>query len=266
MIDGHVHLERGPYTREWMSKFVEQAQVMGITQLFMLEHTHRFEEFTGVYEAIFKDQVVAKEQTEWFYNKPKLKITDYIAFIQEMKQIDWPIEVRFGLEVCYFPEKEELLRDKLSEYPWDFLIGSVHWIDGWGFDNAKTKWSWEQKNIDELYEKYYEIMIKLVESQMFDSLGHPDSIKCFGYYSHKSLTQHYHKLAKVLKRNNVKTEFSAGLHINYNHSELGPNKELLQILLDHEVELVTVSDAHRPEDVGKDISKGIEIINRARKK
>ncbi|MEG0014113.1 MAG: PHP domain-containing protein [Cellulosilyticaceae bacterium] len=261
MIDGHVHLERGPYTREWMTRFVEQAQVMGITRLYMLEHTHRFEEFTEVYESIFKDEIVAKEQTEWFYKKPKLKIEEYIVFAEQMKRINWPIEVKFGLEVCYFPEKEELLRQKLDEYPWDFLIGSVHWIDGWGFDNAKTKWSWERKNVDAIYQRYYEVMIQLVESKLFNSLGHPDSIKCFGYYPRNTLTGMYHQLAMALRENNVKTEFSAGLHINYNHEELGPNKELFQILLEHQVEFVVVSDAHRPEDVGKYIKEGLEIIN-----
>ena len=95
MIDGHVHIERGPYTKEWMKQFVDQAKVMGITQLFIVEHTHRFEEFKELYESIFKEPQISKEQTEWFYKTPKLTLEDYIQFSEEMKRIDWGIELKF---------------------------------------------------------------------------------------------------------------------------------------------------------------------------
>lgn len=260
MVDRHVHLERGPYTKEWVSKFVKQAEYMGINKLYLLEHTHRFKEFEDIYEDIFKDPLVAKEQTEWFYKNPKLKLSEYIDLIEEMKKEKWSVEVCYGLEVCYFPNKEDELKACLGTYDWDFLTGSVPWIDGWGFDNPKTKWSWEQKDINEIYRRYYEIMIQLVASGLFDVLAHPDSIKCFGYYPSTSMKETYNELARNLKAYNLKTEFSSGLYINYNHKELGMNKELLKILLEHEVEIVTVSDAHRPEDVGKYIKEGIEII------
>lgn len=260
MTDGHVHLERGPYTKEWMRQFVEQAKKKGITQLYIVEHTHRFKEFEEVYESIFKDELVAKEQTEWFYKTPKLRLEEYTGFIEAMKEEDWGIQIYYGLEVCYFPEKEEILKEKLKRYTWDFLIGSVHWIDGWGFDNSQTKWSWEQKDKDTIYKRYYEIMIQLVESKLFNQLGHPDSIKCFGYYSSNDLKEVYERLASVLKQNKVATEFSGGLYINYGHKELGPNRGLLKSLLKHDVKIITVSDAHRPEDVGAYIKEGLKII------
>lgn len=265
MKDGHVHLERGPYTKEWMSKFVKQAKNKGINQLYIVEHTHRFREFEEIYESIFKEQLVAKEQVEWFYKSPKLRLEEYTCFVEEMKKEEWGIEIYYGLEVCYFPEQEVVLKEKLKSYQWDFLIGSVHWIDGWGFDNSQTKWSWEQKNKDDIYERYYEVMIQLVESRLFTQLGHPDSIKCFGYYPTKDLKGIYERLARVLKENEVSTEFSSGLYINYGHIELGPNKELLKSLLKYDVKLVTVSDAHRPEDVGAYIQESLNIIEAVKK-
>lgn len=266
MIDGHVHLERGPYTKEWMAKFIRQAEQMGITELYLLEHTHRFEEFLDLYESIFKDTLVSKEQKEWFYKNPKLKLQEYIDFITQMKKENWPIKIKYGLEVCYFPEKEEFLRQRLNTYNWDFLTGSVHWIEGWGFDNPKTKWSWEYKDVDETYEKYYSIMMQLVNSKLFNTLAHPDSIKCFGYSPDKELRNTYIHLAKALSENNMKTEFSTGLWINYGRHQLGMNRELLKVLLEHNVEIVTVSDAHRPEDVGKGIEESLEILKQYTKR
>lgn len=44
MIDAHVHLEKGPYTREWLQEFIFYAQDRGIRKIYFLEHTHIFRE------------------------------------------------------------------------------------------------------------------------------------------------------------------------------------------------------------------------------
>ena len=103
-------------------------------------------------------------------------------------------------------------------------------------------------------------MIKLVESKIFNILAHPDSIKCFNCYSEMDLSNMYNRLAKTLKDNNVKCEFSCGLYNNYKHTELGPNKQLLSTLISNKVEIITASDAHKPEDVGLCIKEANEII------
>ena len=52
MTDVHIHIERGPYTKEWIDKFVEQAVRMGLDEIYLLEHSHRFVEFTPMYASI----------------------------------------------------------------------------------------------------------------------------------------------------------------------------------------------------------------------
>ena len=54
MIDGHVHLERGPLRREYVEEFIEEAQRKGIDELQILDHTHRFREFRDMYEPMKK--------------------------------------------------------------------------------------------------------------------------------------------------------------------------------------------------------------------
>ena len=93
--------------------------------------------------------------------------------------------------VCYIPETADILSGILGEYDFDFLTGSVHWIDGWGFDHMGQKELWKNKNINEIYKRYYNIMFQLCESSLFTGLAHPDSIKCFGYIPDIDLTDHY---------------------------------------------------------------------------
>jgi len=226
----------------------------------LLEHSHRFIEFRSVYDSIAVDEDYGKYQVDWLDRKSTLRLSDYKKFITDMRKLEFPIEISFGLEICYFPEKEEEIKECISNFDWDFLTGSIHWIDGWGFDHLNTKDSWEKRDVDRIYERYYELMIRLTESKIFNVLAHPDSIKCFGYYPLVDLTDMYKALSLALRENNMSAEFSNGLYINYEHKELGLNRELLKVLLENGVKIVTASDAHRPEDVGRFVKEANELI------
>lgn len=262
VIDAHVHIEKGPYTEEWIMKFVDEAVKRGIDQLYLLEHSHRFREFRALYTSIKADTPYGRLHNEWLKSKFNKSIEEYKELIEKMRKKDMPIKVYYGLEVCYFPEKEELIKSVTSGFPWDFLTGSVHWIDGWGFDHPSTKEYWEYRNVDMDYKTYYEIMISLVESGIFSILAHPDSIKSFNYYPECDLSDMYYRLADCLKKTNMKAEFSSGLCNNFNHSELGMNRKLLKVMIDSNVEIITASDAHVPDMVGMNIKEANEILLR----
>lgn len=245
MIDGHVHIERGPYKIEWIKEFVDKASSRGIQTLHLLEHTHRFYEFIDLYSEAVKYN---EYQREWLSKKVEISLVDYINLIDEVKSHHWPIDLKFGLETCYFEGKEKLIKEIKGAYDWDFLTGSVHWIDGWGFDHKAE--FWDNKNADEAYQRYYSMMMNLVKSNLFDILAHPDSIKCFGHRCSKDLIETYKELAQLIKSSNMKVEQSAGLFLNYKHNELGMNNSLLDVMKEYGAEIITASDAHRPEDVG----------------
>lgn len=260
MIDCHVHIERGAYTEEWINEFVKEAEEKGIKKLYLLEHSHRFIQFKSIYETVVAETSCGEYQKEWLQRKCSINLEDYKNLVKKMRKVKFPIEVYFGLEICYFSDKEEEIKALVSDFDWDFLTGSIHWIDGWGFDHPVTKETWEKKDVDNIYLKYYELMIKLVESKIFTILAHPDSIKCFDYYPKIDLSNLYNKLAISLKENNVKAEFSCGLYNNYKHNEMGPNRELLSALIYNKVDIITASDAHKPEDVGRSIKEAYNLV------
>lgn len=250
MIDGHTHLDKGPLTKEYVYKFINQAIKMGIDDLQIVNHTHRFKEFKPVYE---KYKIVP-EQKAWLIFDQRISIQEYISLIEEMKKETLPIKVSFGLEVCYCHEDEAIIRELCSTYNWDFLIGSVHGIHYYMYD---CDWSirrfWKKFDVDDIYRDYYDELFHLVESDIFTQLGHPDTIKMWNYYPSYDLKPTYEKLAKLLNEHHMKVENNVGCYYRYHHKDMGMSDELLQVLKENHCQLLTSTDAHVPEHVGTSI-------------
>ena len=248
MKDVHIHIERGPYTKEWIDKFVNQAVEMGLDEIYLLEHSHRFQEFSPMYSEIRR---YSEYQNSWYEGRSGLSIKQFISLIDEMRQYEFPVKIKWGLEICYFPEYENLTSDILSSFPFDFATGSVHWVNGFGFDHKAEFWNGIE--IELLYKQYYDLMLALANSGLFTGLAHPDSIKCFNFLPSSDLTSNYILLADALNGHNMYAEQSGGLALNYGYPEMGMNKTMLNIFKNKNVKIQFASDAHKPEDVGKNI-------------
>jgi histidinol-phosphatase (PHP family) len=245
MRDVHIHIERGPYTKEWITRFVSQAQKAGLDEIYLLEHSHRFEEFSPMYDSAgkFNDY-----QAAWLRKKGGLSILQYQQLIREMRECDFPVAIKWGLEICYFPDHERLVSDILNSFDFDFSVGSIHWIDGFGFDHKAE--FWQGIDVDAAYHRYYALMMQLISSNLFSGVAHPDSIKCFHKYPQYDLTDTYAALADKLKKHKVYAEQSAGLALNYGFEEMGMNANMRNVFIEKGVDIRFASDAHIPEDVG----------------
>lgn len=262
MIDAHVHFlhNRGTYTVEFFEGFVSAAQAAGLDEIYLLEHTHQFEEFEAVYAPV---KAYNEYQNNWISGRMNGSIERYVEFIERVRNNSYPVKIHFGLEVCYIPETAALLANILAGYDFDFLTGSVHWIDGWGFDHPKQCDIWLKADVNAAYTRYYEIMCALCESGLFTGLAHPDSIKCFGYYPDYDLGDTYEGLAKLLNKHGMYAENSGGLRLNYpGEQALGMNKRMLDIFQRNKVRMLPASDAHEREDTGKNIRALQEMINK----
>lgn len=244
MIDGHVHFEDQPYTLEIVWEMVEYALKNKIDELYLVDHTHKFVEFVDIYKPLFINEI----NKNWYDHLAKVSINDYLSFIKEIKNISFPLKLKFGLEVCYIEKSEQLLREQLNKYDFDFLIGSIHHIDSFPFDLNKD--IWVNQDVDFLYRRYYELMKKLIKSQLFPILGHPDSIKLYNYYPSYDLEPTYQEIAILLREAKMLTENNSGL-IRYGFSYPGLNPLLLKTFKNNNIPLLLSSDAHQASDIGR---------------
>ena len=249
LCDCHMHLEYGNLSKEYVMEFVDEAVRKGLHEIDILDHSHRFKEF----EPCYKHLKIYEKQKQWLAQPTKFQNTldEYMELIKKMKQVDLPIKVKFGLEVCYTKDTEKMIREILSGYRFDFLTGAVHSINSILYDMPFSgELLWDRYLADQIYRDYYEAVINCIDSGLFDRLAHPDTIKMFRIYPDYDLTETYCKLAESLKKQDMLTEINTGCRYRYDHPDIGLSEELIDIFKEEGVQLITGSDAHKPADVG----------------
>ncbi len=252
MLDGHIHIERGDYTREWIARFVDKAVEMHLDEIWLLEHCYRFEEFVPMYGSVC---AYSSYVNDWFHRKAGLlKLEDYLSLIELIRNTQFPVKIKFGLEICYFKEYEDFVVELTKDKGFDFLLGSVHFVDDFAFDHKAEHWN--GIDVDSTYHRYFETSISLAQSGIFDGIAHPDTIKLFGHKASFPLADYYDKLAKALAESKMYAEHNSGAFRRCpDTATLGMDEEMLRSLRNHNVKIITASDAHCPEDVGDRIEE-----------
>jgi len=259
LVDGHVHLEHGPLTEGYAMKFINEAIRKGLDEIDILDHSHRFKEFRSCYDLLR----VYPEQDEWLGRPGKFRDTlnDYFTMIEVIRKKDLPIRVRFGLEVCYTEETEDLLREILKDVKLDFLTGSVHSVGDILYDMSFSKRLLSERYTqEEIIELYYRRLIACASSGLFDRIGHPDQIKVAVETDDLSLKKHYEELARVCKEKHILAENNSGCHWRYGLSDIGNSDTFLKTFKEYGVGMITASDAHDPKDTGNLIREAEERI------
>jgi histidinol-phosphatase (PHP family) len=170
IVDYHMHLrdseERIAHTVAAVEPFVETAAARGIDEIGFTEHVYYFRQTRALWNRPY--------QTE----RCVYDLDSYVEAVVEAKRQGLP--VKLGLEVDYVGERQHELAAILRPYPWDYLLGSVHWIDGLGVDEGPERGVWLEWPIDEVWRRYFEALAELAASGHVDVLAHPDLVKIFG--------------------------------------------------------------------------------------
>lgn len=172
------------------------------------------------------------------------------------------IDIKLGIEVDYFPDKEEEIKIKLNKLPIDYVIGSVHHIGEWNFDHEKYIENYDEWDINELYKSYYNILKKAVKSELFDIIGHLDLIKVFNNKINKMKELSLVKpVLHEIKVNGMAIEVNVN-GLNKPVQEIYPAKYIIEEAVNMEVPITFGSDAHRADRVGENIDFVFEMLKK----
>ncbi|TJY38961.1 histidinol-phosphatase HisJ family protein [Cohnella pontilimi] len=259
----HNRLEEGCFSDRWMERYMDHGRKQGIERFGIVDHLYRFEEFRDYYEKyiVMDDSELGRLQRYWFDRVRIGSIEHYLSAVRSMQRKGHPISV--GVEADYFPGGEEELRSLLARYELDYVIGSVHFVDGWGFDNPEVQHMYEQWDLLELYRYGFEHVKQAARSGIFDIIAHLDNLKVFNYRPDESrMSGLYDELAAVLAQTDVASEMNTGLAYRYPVKEMCPSPSLLRHLYAHGVPITLSSDSHFPDDIGTMLDDAADLARR----
>ncbi len=156
------------------------------------------------------------------------------------------IEILLGYEVDYL---KGYMDERVLNADVDYLIGSVHFIEEWGFDNPEFIGNYKDQDIDLIWQKYFDAIEEMAKSKLFDIVGHLDLIKIFKYMPSKDINEIAKNALLAIKEADMSVEINvAGFRKPI--GEAYPSLSLLKEIKKLGIPITFASDAHKPEQVG----------------
>jgi histidinol-phosphatase (PHP family) len=257
VIDYHLHLWSHEESSVWyrldqVAQYCEEAQRNGVNEIALTEHLYRFVELratVGDFWTRWNNEPTAPLMADYFDFHARNSLEDYVTFAQLAKAEGLPVKV--GMEVDYYRDQMDDVAALVNQYPFDVLIGSVHWLNTWQFDdidNAMQMNGWLTRDVDQTWSAYTVALEELAATRTVDVLAHPDVIKVAGF-----VAAHPEPLWDAI------AEAAAAVDVSVECSSAGwfkpvaeqyPAGGFLDRLVERGVTFTTASDAHGLERVG----------------
>lgn len=235
--DYHCHTDLCGHASGEMEDYIAAARLKGLGEIGISDHLPMY----WLPESERNPGLAMSEQ----------ELPFYVAKVIKLRKENRDISIKLGIEADFIPGKNMVLNRLLELYPFDYVLGSVHFVNGWAVDNPANKNDYEHLNLDEIYNDYFSCLQSAARSGLFNIMAHPDLIKKFGYRPKNDLAFLYEQTAVIFAKSGVCTEVNtAGLR--YPAREIYPSLELLKVFKKYSVPATVGSDAHLPEQVGED--------------
>jgi histidinol-phosphatase (PHP family) len=223
--DMHSHVSR---SSAW--QMVQAAQQKGLRVFGLSEHVFQMQETR-----------LALQHLE-----PEGPLLTFNTYIEDVRTAasQSNVDTRLGLEVDFIPGKNELIHSFIQEYNWDFLIGSVHEINGIQFE-ANHKWNREEGEV--LWLEYFELLRRVVTSGHFSVVSHPVRLRLKNPYLPSTFDQELEHLAAEATHNDVALEINGYDMVHY-HSLV---RRLAKACILHHTPISVGSDAHNPGGIAQ---------------
>jgi histidinol-phosphatase (PHP family) len=235
--DYHIHSTFSD-GRAIPDSYIDSAIAAGLSEIGFSEHVTLF-----------------REPQDWNMDPSKVHI--YLEYIRDLAEKATGIRIKTGLEVDYFEGKEEETRSFLNPLPLDYVIGSVHYQGENTVDLGPE--FYEGRDIDNLFEKYFNTVNAAVKSGLFDIIGHCDLIRIYGYKPSSDPEPLYRNLAKSMKKHDVAFEVNTNGR-NRPLADFYPDRSFLKVFMEEKVPVCVNSDAHMPGRVGQYFDEAYDLL------
>jgi histidinol-phosphatase (PHP family) len=248
LIDCHIHSERCGHATGTVDDYVRQAVACGLSGIAITEHL-------ALPEHIDPGRHLSM---------PACDLEDYLVEVDFARERYPELDIVSGLEADYLPEHVEQIAKDLEDARSRadgarLVLGSVHFIGEWAFDDPHHVEEWDHRDVDQAWRDYFALWCDAARTGLFDVMAHPDLVKKFGHWPSFDPIDLYEEAARVASTAGVLIEVStAGLRKPV--GELYPGPALLGAFCEAGVAATVGSDAHEPSEVGYRIDAAYDAL------
>ena len=191
------------------------------------------------------------------------ELDQYVAQVEAARQAFPQLTIRLGLEVDYLAGCEDWIRSLATRYPWDYLIGSVHYLTPlWAIDSPLQMSGWRSRDPFAVWSDYFTCLAQAARSGLFDIIGHADLCKKFCIIPTQDCTPLYEQFVAAARESGVAMEINTS-GLRRDCKELYPGPRLLTLAAQAGVPLTFGSDAHAPGEVALNFPEAIRAAKAA---
>lgn len=246
LLDYHTHHERCGHATGILREYVEYAIKLKLDEIGLSDH-----------------MPIIHMSKQKCLPGLAMELNELERYVQEVLDLKHEyrkdIVVRLGLEADYIEGFEEKIIELLRPYPFDYLIGSVHFLGEWDISDSRQIANWKGKSIDKVFTDYYEAVQGAAKSGIYDIIGHFDVIKKHGHVPENDLTSLINRTLQTIKEGNLALEINPS-GLNRIHKDLYPTVKIIEKAIEYGIPFTLGSDAHEPEQVHKNIDKARKIL------
>lgn len=197
------------------------------------------------------------------WSMPLSGVADYLAAIEAAKKQAGSLAVRLGIEVDYIPESVETIARMLSRYPFDYVIGSVHFVGAFPVDAKPDDWeALSQDRRNEIIREYWGLIREMAETRLFDIAGHLDLYKKFGHGPTIDVS------ADIASALDAIAEADMAVEVNVSGlfkacAEPYPSLSILKECCRRGIASLVTTDAHKAEDLVRGYEVGVRMLRDA---
>lgn len=244
MLDYHTHHYRCGHARGNMEDYIEQAIALGLREIGLSDHSPIYHLGNDPHPL----PGTAMSRTE---------LPHYVAEALHLKErYADRIAVKVGIESDYILDYDEHYRSLWSQYPLDYVIGSVHWLGRWSIFQPELP---PGKTAFEVYHEYLHTTRRAALSGAYDIIGHLDCLKTRGHLPDRAIIPDLEETIRTLAEANVAIELNtSGWRKDCNESY--PRAEVLERCHHWGVPVTLGSDSHDPHLVGAGFADAIALL------
>jgi histidinol-phosphatase (PHP family) len=243
--DYHMHTPLCRHATGAPTAYAAQALRLGLSEIGFSDHS-------PMREDDFDDWRMRNDQLD-----------DYVAQVRQAQRDHPHLTIRLALEVDFLPDRVGWVRELAARHPWDYFIGSVHYVSGgWDIDSPFKRELWEKCDVDAVWAEYFDRLTQAAASGLFEIIGHTDLPKKFGHRPKGDLMPRVGQFLEACKGTDTAIELNtAGLRKDCR--EIYPSRAILELAKAKGVAITFGSDAHAPEDVGADFAAALQLAREA---